>query len=240
MPSSSLLKFAGAAFAVMLWGTGVQAQQKLLIGGTPNPEPATAMVAEHEGIFRKNGLDASFTLVAINPSIPPALLSDSIQIGIPTPTTFLQAIDGGLDFIIIAGVSDTSRSSSAIHVVVRKDSGIKEPKDLAGKKLAVPGLNAVLHVMTRHWLAQKGIDPKSVTFVEGVFPAHGDLIRSGTVDAVVTVDPFFSAIVNRGDGSSLANLSNEFPEGKPTQMFVTTRDWAGEKRFGDRRLQEVA
>ena len=185
------------------------------------------MVAENEGIFKKHGLDATFTLITINPSIPPALLSGSLQIGIPTPTTFLQAVDGGIDLVVLGGVSDTSRSSSRIHIVVRKDSGIKEPKDLAGKKFGVPGLNAVLHVMTRHWLMQKGVDPKSVTFVEAVFPVHGDLIRSGNVDALITVDPFLTGILNRGDGISLANVSEEFPEGYPTQMYVATRDWAG-------------
>jgi NitT/TauT family transport system substrate-binding protein len=130
------------------------AQQKITIGGTPNTGPATAMVADVERIFQKHGLDATYTLITINPSIPPALVSGSLQIGIPTPTTFLQSIDGGLDLVVIAGVADNSKSTP-LQIIVRKDSGIKEPKDLAGKKFGAPGLNAVLHVMTRHWLMQR-------------------------------------------------------------------------------------
>ncbi len=201
------------------------AQQKITIGGTPNSGPATAMVADTEGIFQKHGLEATYTLITINPSIPPALLAGSLQIGIPTPTTFLQAVDGGLDLVVIAGVADNSKDNP-LQIVVRKDSPIREPKDLAGKKFGVPGLNAVLHVMTRHWLAQQGVDPKSVNFVEAVFPVHGDMLRSGQIDAVITVDPFATTILSRGDGVLLADVMSSFPSGNPNQMYVTTRGYA--------------
>ena len=36
-------------------------------------------------------------LIGINSNIPAAILSNSIQIGGPTSTVFLQAADGGLD-----------------------------------------------------------------------------------------------------------------------------------------------
>src|SRR5262245_51479339 len=210
---------------VVLITNGASAEQKIAIGATPIGEPATAMVAIEEGIFHKHGLDATYTLIAINPSIPPALLSGSLQIGIPTPTTFLQAVDGGLDLVIIAGVADNSKNTP-LQIIVRKDSPIKQPKDLFGKKFGAPGLNAVLHVMTRHWLAQQGIDPKSVNFVEAVFPVHADMLRSGQLDAVISVDPFATTILARGDGVLLADLMSIFPEGNPNQMYVMTRDYA--------------
>lgn len=210
---------------VAVAATTVGAPAQITIGGTPNTGPATAMVADIEGIFKKHGLDATYTLITINPSIPPALVSGSLQIGIPTPTTFLQAIDGGLDLVVIAGVADNSKNTP-LQIIVRKDSAIKEPKDLAGKKFGAPGLNAVLHVMTRHWLMQQGIDPKSVNFVEAVFPVHGDMLRSGQIDAVISVDPFATAILARGDGVLLADLMSIFPDGNPNQMYVMTRDYA--------------
>ena len=218
-------KLIVTAFALAAFAGNASAQQKITIGGTPNSGPATAMVAVEEGIFGKHGLDATYTLIAINPSIPPALLAGSLQIGIPTPTTFLQAVDGGLDLVVIAGVADNAKSTP-LQIIVRKDGGIKEPKDLVGKKFGAPGLNAVLHVMTRHWLAQQGIDPKSVNFVEAVFPVHGDMLRSGQIDGVITVDPFATTILSRGDGVLLADLMSSFPPGNPNQMYVTTRDYA--------------
>jgi ABC-type nitrate/sulfonate/bicarbonate transport system substrate-binding protein len=94
------LTVIAAVTTLLATAGGAPAQQKITIGGTPNTGPATAMVADVEGIFQKHGLDAAYTLITINPSIPPALVSGSLQIGIPTPTTFLQSIDGGLDLVI--------------------------------------------------------------------------------------------------------------------------------------------
>jgi NitT/TauT family transport system substrate-binding protein len=43
---------------------------------------------------------------------------------------------------------------------------------------------------------------------------------------VVTGEPFLTNILNRGDGTTLASLTAEFPEGNPTMMYVATRDYA--------------
>ena len=51
------------------------------------------------------GVEADMTLIGINTNIPPAIASDSIQIGGPTSTVFLQAVDGGLDLVAISGAS---------------------------------------------------------------------------------------------------------------------------------------
>ena len=217
---------AGAALAAALISLPVQVQAQLLIGGTPNPEQVTAMVAEQQGIFKKHGIDGRFTIIPINPTIPAALLSESIQVGVPTPTTLLQAVDNGIDLVVIAGASVNNPKGTGIGIVVRKDSGIKTAKDLQGKRFGAPGLNAVLHVMVRRWLMQEGVDPKSVNFVEAMFPVHGDLLKAGQIDAVVTGDPFMSRIIQSGEGERMLNLVTTLPGDVPPVMYVTTREWA--------------
>ena len=61
-------------------------------------------------------------------------------------------------------------SNTAIAAFVRNGLTIKEPKDFVGKKVGAPGLNAFLHVLFVKWLVEKGVDPKSVNFVEVTFP----------------------------------------------------------------------
>ena len=221
-------RFAGAALAAALAWLPTQLHAQMLIGGTPNAEQATAMVAEQEGIFKKHGIDGQFTVIPINPTIPAALLSESIQVGVPTPTTFLQAVDRGIDLVIIAGssVNDPKGTGTGIGIVARKDSGIKTAWDLQGKRFGVPGLNAVLHVIVRRWLMQQGVDPKSVNFVEAVFPVHADLLKAAQIDAVATADPFLSRIKQRGDGEEIVNLRTTLPDNVPPVMYVSTRDWA--------------
>src|SRR5450755_4610649 len=99
---------AGIFVAAALASAAVSANAdpfKLKIACTATSDCASAMVARDEGIFAKHGLDVDMTLIGINTNIPPAIVSDSIQIGGPTEPVFLQAVDGGLDLVAIAGAS---------------------------------------------------------------------------------------------------------------------------------------
>src|SRR5258708_21249644 len=130
---------------------------KIQIGCTATWVWASAMVGVDEGIFKKQGFDVEMTPIGINSTLPAAILSNSIQIGGPTSTVFLQAVDGGLDLVAIAGASIMNpTSNNAITAFVRNGITIKEPKDFVGKKVGAPGLNAFLHVLFVKWLVEKG------------------------------------------------------------------------------------
>src|SRR4030088_3807736 len=99
-----MTKFLVAAVVAAILAIGpAQSQTKIQIGCTATSDCASAMVAVDEGIFKKHGLDAEMVLIGINSNIPAAILSNSIQIGGPTSTVFLQAADGGLDLGAIGG-----------------------------------------------------------------------------------------------------------------------------------------
>jgi NitT/TauT family transport system substrate-binding protein len=185
------------------------------------------MVAVDEGIFRKHGLEVEMTPIGINSNIPAAILSNSIQIGGPTSTVFLQAVDGGLDLVAIAGASVMNPVSNGnITAFVRNGITIKEPKDFIGKKVGAPGLNAFLHVLFVKWLVEKGVPPRSVNFVEVTFPTMADIIKSGGVDAVLTAEPFVTRMTNAGIGSVGARYGAELGRTDPIIFYAAGRDWA--------------
>jgi NitT/TauT family transport system substrate-binding protein len=203
------------------------AQTKLQIGCTATTDCASAMVAVDEGIFKKHGLDAEMILIGINSNIPAAILSGSIQIGGPTSTVFLQAADGGLDLVAVAGASIMNPSSNAnITAFVRNGITIKEPKDFVGKKVGAPGLGAFLHVLFVKWLVEKGVDPKSVNFVEVTFPTMPDIIKSGGVDAVLTAEPFVTRMLNANLGTIGARYAEELNRTEPIILYAASREWA--------------
>lgn len=215
-----------AALTCALSGSAF-AQGKILIGCTATTDCASAMVAADEGIFKKHGLDAEMVLIGINSNIPAALLSNSIQIGGPTSTVFIQAVDGGLDLVAVAGASVMSKSSNdAIAAFVRNGVSIKEPKDFVGKKVGAPGLGAFLHVLFRKWLIEKGVDPRSVNFVEVTFPTMNDVLKSGTVDAVLTAEPFVTRMTNAGTGYVGARYGADLARTEPIIFYAASRDWA--------------
>jgi len=221
-----------------------QAPTKIVFGYTAVTDFTSVFVAAEEGYFKKRGLDVELKFIPINSTIPAAIQSDSLQIGGPTPSVFLQAVDGGLDHVVVAGGGVTSKSITGFGLVARAGSGIKTAQDTVGKKIGVPGLGAFLHVTFRAWLKSQGVDYRKVNFVEAAFPQHGDLLRGGSVDAVVSADPFMSRITDSGVGYVASYYSTFLPEGQPTIIHTARRDWveknaAAAKAFREA-LQEAA
>jgi NitT/TauT family transport system substrate-binding protein len=198
---------------------------KIVCGFTAVTDFTSAFVAKEEGYFSKRGLDVELKFIPLNSTIPAAIQSDSLQVGGPTPSVFLQGIDGGLDHVVIAGAAVTSKSITAIGLVARAGSGIKTAQDCVGKKIGVPGLGAFLHVTFRAWLKKAGVDYKKVTFIEASFPQHGDLLRGGSIDAVVTGDPFMSRILDSSIGYVAAYYTTFLEEGNPTIVYTAKREW---------------
>lgn len=215
------------------------AQARIQVGCTATSDCASAMIAVDEGIFKKHGLEVEMTPIGINSNIPAAILSNSIQIGGPTSTVFLQAVDGGLDLVAIAGATVMNPISNGnITAFVRNGITIKEPKDFVGKKVGAPGLNAFLHVLFVKWLVEKGVDPKGVNFVEVTFPTMADIIKSGGVDAVLTAEPLVTRMTNAGLGTVGARYAAELARTDPIIFYAASREWtdknaAAIKKFRD-------
>jgi NitT/TauT family transport system substrate-binding protein len=117
-------------------------------------------------------------------------------------------------------------SNANITAFVRNGITIKEPKDFVGKKVGAPGLGAFLHVLFVKWLVEKGVDPKSVNFVEVTFPTMPDIIKSGGVDAVLTAEPFVTRMLNANLGSVGARYAQELNRTEPIIFYAASRDWA--------------
>ena len=212
---------------------------KIVFGYTAVTDFASVFVAAEQGYFKKRGLDVEPKFIPLNSTIPAAIQADSLQIGGPTPSVFLQSVDGGLDQVVVAGGGVTSRSITGFGLVARAGGGIKTAADCVGKKIGVPGLGAFLHVTFRAWLKSQGVDYKKVNFVEAAFPQHGDMLKGGSVDAVISADPFMSRITETGAGYVASYYSTFLPEGQPTIVYVARRDWAQQNAAAVRAFQQA-
>jgi NitT/TauT family transport system substrate-binding protein len=231
----SRLAAATGAIALPAWSQTT----KIVFGFTAVTDFASVFVAAEEGYFKKRNLDVELKFIPLNSTIPAALQSDSLQIGGPTPSVFLQAVDGGLDLVVVAGGGVTSKSITGFGLVARAGSGIKTPQDCVGKKIGVPGLGAFLHVTFRAWLKANGVDYRKVNFVEASFPQHGDLLRGGSIDAVVTADPFMSRITDSGAGYVASFYSTFLPEGNHTILYVAKREWVQKNTAATKGFREA-
>lgn len=216
-----------ASVSLLLAAVPASAQHKIKIGCTATTDCASAMVAVDEGIFRRHGIEAEMVRIGINSNIPAALLSNSIQVGGPTTTVFLQAVDGGLPLVALAGASVMSeRTNPNVALFVRNGLDVTKPQDLVGKKVGAPGLGAYLHVLFVKWLIEKGVDPNKVNFVEVSFPTMLDVVRSQAVDAVVSSEPTVTRMTGAGVGKVAFRYAADLNRKDPIIIYAASRAWA--------------
>jgi NitT/TauT family transport system substrate-binding protein len=233
-----VLSYGAAAIATTGFNAQAQSPTKIIFGFTAVSDFASIFVGCEEGFFKKRGLDVEPKFIPLNPSIPAAIQSESLHIGGPTASVYLQAIDGGLDHVVVAGGGMTDKSLTGVGLVARAGSGIRTVQDCIGKKIGVPGFGAYLHVTFRAWLKINKVDPAKVNFVETSFPQHADLIRGGSIDAVVTADPFMGRILSSGAGYVASYYTTFLPDGMPTILYTARRDWAAKNAAAVKAFQE--
>lgn len=214
----------GIAFPALAQSNGSLA--KINVETAAGTAGAALFAAKGEGFFAKHGIDANITIVNLMPNFPAALVSGSEDVGFMVTTTFLQAVEGGLDLVAFAGGSATSHALSPEAVVAYTGASLKSPGDFIGKKVGVPGIGATLQVMFRYWLDVNHIDSSKVDYVEVAFPTMRDQLAAHSVDAVVATDPFIAQMVNTGAGYVATTLNQVIPENLQLVMYTATRDWA--------------
>jgi NitT/TauT family transport system substrate-binding protein len=193
---------------------------------TPSVNAAPLMVGVEEGMFAANGLAVTPVLVALMPNLPAALLSGSGQIGLLSGPTLIQAVDGGLDLVAVAGGNVTSHAIMESALLASADFAYRKPSDLVGRSIGVPGIGAPQDVGLRYWMLQNGVDPAKVHFIETSIPQMADALRGHSVDAVIAPEPAQSQIIGSGVGKMAVPMSKELPEDIPWLFYVSTREWA--------------
>ena len=100
------------------------------------------------------------------------------DVGISDAPTVLTAISKGANLKMVAVVYDKAGN----NVFFRKSANIKSPKDLAGKKIAVPPADSH-RVLWPAFAATQGIDANSVTMVNVKPEGKQAIVAAGEVDA---------------------------------------------------------
>lgn len=221
----NLARNVAIAASLTLASLPAAAQTKITVAYTAVADFASGFYAVDAGLFKKRGLDVEFKIVPLNSQLPAAVESDSITFGGTTISVLLQAIDGGLDHVAVAGSGLTDKNQDSFGAVVKADLAYAKPDDFAGKKVGAPGLGAFLHVLFRNWLIDNGVDIKKVTFVEVGFPQMADVLKGGNVDAVVTGEPVMGRIVSAGIGRKVTTFTDNLKVELPIIVYSATRKW---------------
>ena len=161
-----------------------------------------------QGHFKKHGLDATMVYVVSGVTTTQAVASGSAPMANANATDALRAIAAGAPLkIIMVGVDQFQ------HVFVARP-GIKSPKDMKGKRIAVSRYGAFSDIQTRFLVRQWGMDPdRDVQIMQiGNSAARAAALASGGVDGAVVTAGFIPAAKRAGLGVifDLSTISIKF------------------------------
>lgn len=184
-------------------------------------------VAQEEGLFEKNGVKATLTEAPDATQVAVGISGGSAQLGYETGPDFLSAVDAGVDLVVASGLSVDTAENARVALIAGKDSGISSPADVAGKRIAVPGVNTSSQLSTIRQLEKAGVDVSGITWVALPFQQAPDAIKSGRIDAAVSVYPFIGLLKSQGHKPIIAQYAA--PGEKQLVVFLSADGkWAGD------------
>jgi len=147
-----------------------------------------------QGHFKKQGLDATLIYVVSGVTTTQAVASNSAPIANANATDALRAMAAGAPLkIIMVGVDQFH------HLFVARP-GIKSPKDMKGKRIAVSRYGAFSDIQTRFLVRQWGMDPdRDVQIMQiGNSAARAAALAGGGVDGAIVTAGFIPAAKRAG------------------------------------------
>ncbi len=174
--------------------------EKIVVGATPIINAVPLYLGIEKGFFDEAGLDVEASLIQAAATAIPQLLNGELQYALVSTVPTITARSQGLGVQIALANDEYPRTAEEdiTGIVVAPDSGIADLADLDGKTMAIAALKSIVELAPRMLLAQAGLDPDSVRFVELPYPDMIAAVNAGTVDAALLGEPFLSSAVEEG------------------------------------------
>ncbi len=163
----------------------------IIIGTSLTEVSGLIFIAEEEGFFAGNGLNATILLYDAGILAMDDLYAGRIDVATTSEFVFAGSV---LDDKKIRGIASIGKSDSE-YIVARNDTGIRNVSDLKGKKIGVAkGTSAEFYL--GRFLTLHGIQPEEVTLVNLKPGDMVDPLIHGDIDAVSTWDPYAYAVLH--------------------------------------------
>jgi NitT/TauT family transport system substrate-binding protein len=206
---------------------------ELRIGGFPGLPAAQIYVGQDLGIFKKYGLEVTYTPLASGAVAATAVLAGSLDLGLIDAAALGAAHLHNLPLLYVApGPMDTDRAP-AITMMVKPDSPLRTGKDFNGKTVGCTAIKGMGTVAFAAWMDANGGDSKTLKLIE--FPVQQTIaaIANGTLDAGLTVEPFVTNGITSGQVRAIVLLKGGLRD------FMLT-GWAGDSAWLNNNAQTIA
>jgi NitT/TauT family transport system substrate-binding protein len=198
---------------------------RVTVGVVPATDTAPLFIAIKKGYFRRLGLVVTPRIVAQASATLPDLISGRVDIiagGSYVP--FFQAAASGTARIEVLAAAGQC-AGNTLDVLAMPKSKITTPADLAGKTIAVNGSGSMQTLTIDAVLADQGINPAGIRYVEIPFADMPAALASGRVDAISAAGPFITAAEQDGADPVLAQCQDSTTD-MPLTGYFSTQAWA--------------
>lgn len=180
---------------------------RIRVGALASTAALKTFEAMKRYFLREGGTQFEFILYSTSTQLADALFSSRIDIAWNTPLDHARAIIES-DGEALAPITSDSDMASHFHVIVRKDSGIDDLRDLVGRRLVLGRMeSAELAILPKHFLPQAGLDLERLTVVSldgRIDSEHKPLDGESAVSEAVAEGEGDAGVVGDALGAAIA------------------------------------
>lgn len=204
------------ALALMLvGGAAARAQDKIVAAGNKLSAIAPLYIAIEKGLFAEERLDVSLIHLTSSQEIGLAVASGSAQFGMTAITAGIYTMAGKGGVKMIAGGYEEYPGFHGVAIVVNNqayEQGLKTPKDLAGKKVAITAFGSGSQNQLARLAKKYGFNYGSLE----IFPVQTlanevSAVKNGRVHASPIPATLAKRLADAGDAKIIGWMGDEVP-----------------------------
>jgi NitT/TauT family transport system substrate-binding protein len=205
-------------------GSGLE-KKTITVAALPLVDSASLHIAAKQKLFQAEGLNVKLLPVAKSTDAVPALKNGQVDvIAGGNYVSFIQMnVAGALKLRIVADAA--ASAPRFMEAVVLKDSPIKQPKDLEGKKIAVHVPHNIQSLTFDEVLKANNVDPSKVKYVQVLFPLMAAALQKHQIDAALTVEPFGTDMQRKLGARMILDAGGAPVTDLPVSGYMSTENW---------------
>lgn len=191
--------------AIYAYNTYASDDDKVSIGYLPSDHDAALFVANASGMYKDAGLTVELHEYNNGGDLMSAMASGDVDVGYVGVTPVISSIQKGVPVKIAAG-AQTEGSG-----LVAADSSVNSITDLKGKQVATPGESSIQYMLLDYDLRKNGMSMSDITSPSMKVAQMNDALRSGSIDAMLTYEPYATIATEVNNETLVENSSEILP-----------------------------
>ena len=209
----------GSASAGLFDFLGGSSDDTVKIGYLPSDHDAALFVADAQGLYKEKGINTELVQFNNGGDLMTAMASGDVDVGYVGISPVLSSAAAGVPVKVISAAQVEGSG-----ILVTGDSNIKDASDLAGKTVATPGDASIQHVLLSAYLTDNGMSLDDVKESAMKVPSINDALKTGSLPAAITFQPYVSLGQTDDNINELADSSEIFP-GHPCCVVAASQDF---------------